>query len=274
VAPLEETVVRLIADAGAEAAVACRPLDAGPGAAGELLINPTARFHAASTMKVAVMVELYRRAHAGVLTLDDAMVVHNRFASLAGGEAFALSPADDSETALYASTGRPATLRHLCDVMITSSSNLATNNLIDALGVHAIQAALDDLGASGLRVLRRVEDQAAFDHGLNNTTDAAALLTLYWKLGRGEVVSRRASEEMIEILKRQQMKGGIPSGLPGGTIVAHKPGTLKDTHHDAGIVFAGRPYALVILVRGGIDATARARLIGEITKACQNARHD
>jgi beta-lactamase class A len=118
-----------------------------------------------------------------------------------------------------------------------------------------------------MRVLRSVEDQKAFDEGLNNTTDAASLLTLFWKLGRGEVVSLAASAEMVAILKRQRFDDAIPAGLPPGTVVAHKTGTMTRIHHDGGIVYGARPYALVVLVRGIDDRQTSARLIADITKA-------
>lgn len=271
VTPFAERVTRLIAASGADAAVAWRPLDATPDSGGQLLISPLTRFHAASTMKVAVLIELHRQAAEGVLRLDDTLTMARRFRSLAGGVPYDLSAHDDTERDLYGAIGRPVTLRALSEVMITASSNLATNNLVEALGVKNIQATLDRLGASGMQVLRGVEDQAAFDAGLNNTTDAAALLTLFWKLGRREVVSAEASAEMVDVLTRQRFHDAIPAGLAPGTVVAHKTGTLTRVHHDAGIVYGARPYALVVLTRGLDDHASSARLIAGISASAFNA---
>jgi beta-lactamase class A len=150
--------------------------------------------------------------------------------------------------------------------MITVSSNLAANNVIQKLGPKNIQATTDKLGASGMQVMRGVEDQKAFDAGRNNTTDAMGLLTLMLKIGRGEAVSREASAAMVEILKRQHFNAGIPAGLPPGTPVAHKTGTVTRIHHDAGIVYAGRTYVLVVLVRGLDKESDADALIAAITR--------
>jgi beta-lactamase class A len=257
-------VEQLIADSRAAVAVAWRPLDAGTS--DELLINATTTFHAASTMKVPVMIELFTQAAAGRLDLDELLPVLNRFHSIVDGSEYRLSAADDSDQALYGAMGEPRTLRALCDAMITTSSNLAANLLIERLGPARIQDTMNRSGAGGIKVLRGVEDQKAFDRGMNNTTTAEALLMLFWKLGRGEIVTPAASAEMVAILERQKFNDAIPRGLPPGTRVAHKTGTITAIHHDAGIVLGRRPYVLVVLVRGIEDQQVSARLIADIAR--------
>ncbi len=127
------------------------------------------------------------------------------------------------------------------------------------------------MGASGMQVLRGVEDQKAFDAGKNNTTDALGLLTLFEAIGKGKAVSPKASTEMVEILQRQKFNDAIPAGLPAGTLVAHKTGTITRIHHDAGIVYAARPYVLVILTRGILDQTISAKLMTDITSVIARA---
>jgi beta-lactamase class A len=262
------TKIRQSIDAsGAEVAVVWRPLDeTGRHPERTIVINPILRFHAASTMKVPVMIELFRRADRGQLRLDDTMIVTNRFHSIVDGSPYELSATVDSDGEIYKALGQPVSLRALCEAMITVSSNLAANNLIEKLGARQIQVTTDRLGAKGMQILRGVEDQKAFDKGLNNTTDAVGLATLMQKLGRGEVVSKQASAEMIEILKRQQFNSAIPAGLPPGTIVAHKTGNITRIHHDAAIVYASRPYVLVILVRGIDDLNVSAKLMADIAR--------
>jgi beta-lactamase class A len=104
--------------------------------------------------------------------------------------------------------------------------------------------------ADGVKVLRGVEDQKAYDKGLNNTTTAWGLLALMEAIGKGKAVDAGASKQMIEILERQKFNEGIPAGLPANIKVAHKTGELSKINHDAAIVFAPRPYVLVVLVRG------------------------
>jgi beta-lactamase class A len=259
---LEASLRAAIAASGAEVAVAMRTLDGRD----TVLIDADKPFHAASTMKVPVMIELFRQAQTGQLGLDDPLPVRNEFHSIVDGSPYTLSEGDDSDKEVYSAAGKTLTLRQLCEVMITVSSNFAANLLIERLGVENIRKTVSSLGADGMQVLRGVEDQKAFDKGLNNTTDAAALATLFVKLARGEAVSRPDSTEMIGILKRQKHNEGIPSGLPAGIDVAHKTGEITRIHHDAGVVYAKRPYVLVVLVRGIDDQAASGRLIAEISR--------
>ena len=252
----------LIAASGAEVAVAWRPLDAKPGE--EILISPTLRFHAASTMKVPVMIELFRQVSVRKLKLDDKVVVTNQFTSIQDGSPYVLSASEDSDGEVYKAMGKKLSYRQLIEAAITVSSNLATNILIEHLGARNIQATADTLGGSGMQVLRGVEDQKAFDAGKNNSTDALGLLALFEAIGKGKAVSAKASAEMLEILKRQKFNDGIPAGLPPGTVMAHKTGTITRIHHDAGIVYAARPYVLVILTRGILDQKVSAKLMADI----------
>jgi beta-lactamase class A len=257
-------IQRLITASGAEVAVAWQPVNAKRGET--ILINATTRFHAASTMKLPVMIELFRQVAKKRLRLGDTLIVSNHFASIVDGSPYEVSAAGDSDADVHNAIGQPMTLGVLCEHMITRSSNLAANLLLAKLGPKNIQATIDRLGASGMQVLRGVEDQKAFDHGLNNTTDAMGLFTLLRQIGKGQVVSRMASAEMVEILKRQTANDGIPSGLPEGTPVAHKTGTITGIHHDAAIVYSRRPYVLVVLVRGITDQRVSAKLMGDITR--------
>lgn len=259
---LDASLRKVIAASGAEVAVAYRALD---GRA-EVLIDPDKVFHAASTMKVPVMIELFRQAGAGTLTLDDTIVIKNEFRSIVDGSLYALSEGDDSDRDVYAAVGKPMTLRRLCELMITVSSNFATNLLIEKLGPDSIRRTVTALGADGMQVLRGVEDQKAFDKGLNNTTTARGLMVLFDKLAHGQAVDTASDDAMTEILKRQQFNDGIPAGLPAGTAVAHKTGTITRIHHDAGVVFAARPYVLVILVRGLQDQKKSAAVMADISR--------
>lgn len=258
-------IERLIAASGAEAAVVWQPLDA-TGPSDSIRINADTVFHAASTMKVPVMIELFRQAEAGLLRLDDRIPVVNRFRSIVGGSPYAMSVSDDSDGEVYKAIGGLMTWRSLCEAMITASSNLATNILIDRLDPRSVQQTTDALGASGMRVLRGVEDQKAFDRGLNNVTTAEALATLFAAIGRGRAVSPAASREMLDILARQRFGTGIPAGLPPGTRVAHKTGSITRIRHDAGIVFTERPYVLVVLTRGLDDSAKADALIAAISR--------
>jgi beta-lactamase class A len=255
---------RVIRASGADVAVVWRPLNPTPGE--EIVINGDMRFHAASTMKVPVMIELFRQASTGRLRLDDPVLVTNRFHSVVDGSEYTLSASEDSDGEVYKAIGSSLSYRALCEAMITVSSNLAANVLIDRLGAASVQSTTNALGASGMQVLRGVEDQKAFDKGMNNTTDARSLATLFERLAKGAAVDPASSDAMLAILKRQRFNEGIPSGLPPGTVVAHKTGSITRIRHDAGLVYAGRPYVLVVLVRGLDDGAVADRLIGTISR--------
>jgi len=256
-----------IRKSGADVAIAFRTLDGGTAYS----LHEEKSFHAASTMKIPVMIELFHQAGQAKLTLDDPLLIKNEFHSLADGSMYTLDPADDSEADLYRAAGQTRTLQQLCELMIDVSSNLATNLLIEKLGVENIRATVHSLHADGMNVLRGVEDNKAFAKGLNNTTTALGLLQLLEPIARGEAVDQESSRQMIEILERQKFNEGIPAGVPPGTRVAHKTGEITKIHHDAAIVFAPKPFVLVILVRGMENIKDSAALMADITRQLYQA---
>jgi beta-lactamase class A len=257
-----EAVEARIAKSGAEVAIAFRTLDGKD----EWFVRADDEFHAASTMKIPVMIELFRQVRAGELSLDDPLPITNEFHSIADGSVYTLSAEDDSETALYRAVGETRTLGQLCELMITVSSNFATNLLIEKLGVEHIRATVHALDADGMNVLRGVEDGKAYEKGLNNTTTARALLVLLQAIAQDRAVDADASRQMVDILARQRFNEGIPAGLPPGTRVAHKTGQITKIHHDAAIVYGPRPFVLVVLVRGIADESESAALIADIAR--------
>ena len=222
--------------------------------------------HAASTMKVPVMIELYRQVDAGERSLDDRMRVVDRFRSIVDGSEYVLgADPDDSLTAML---GRETTLRDLDERMITVSSNLATNLLIGHVGAARVQATMERLGTTRMQVRRGVEDTKAFEAGLNNTTTARDLARILDRLAYGEAVSPAADAEMRAVMRRQRYNEQIPAGLPPGTPVAHKTGWITRHAHDAAIVepVGAAPYVLVVLTKG-FDAKADAdRVIADIAR--------
>ena len=264
---LEDQLRRIIASSSADVAVAYHSLD---GKA-ELLLDADKPFHAASTMKVPVMIELFRQAQTGTLSLDDSLPIRNQFHSIVDGSSYSLSEGDDSDSEVYAAVGKSMTLEKLCELMITVSSNFAANLLIERLGVDHIRRTVTSLGADGMQVLRGVEDQKAFDKGMNNTTTARGLMVLLDRLAHGSAVGPDADKRMIEILERQKFNDAIPAGVPAGTPVAHKTGSITRIHHDAAVVFAPRPYVLVLLVRGIEDQKKSAALMAELSRAIYDA---
>lgn len=215
-------------------------------------VNDTVSMHAASTMKVPVLLELFRQAENGRFDLDDSVTVKTAFTSIADGSTYTLSADDDSEKELYGMVGQPVTYRELARRMEVRSSNLATNLLIEIVDADSVAALMSRIGAGGMHVLRGVEDIPAFRRGMNNTTTARALARVMEAVARCSVTSQASCDTMIEILKAQEFNDKIPAGLPPGTPVAHKTGWITGIDHDAAIVFPPDrpPYVLVVLTRG------------------------
>src|SRR5258705_13752798 len=239
-----QQIEKRIAASHAEVAVAFRTLDAKS----EYFFNADDSFHAASTMKIPVMIELFHQVREGKLKLDDPLIIKNEFHSLVDGSIYTLDATDDSEADLYKAIGQTRTLGQLCELMITMSSNFATNLLIEKLGVDNIRATVTALHADAMNMRRGLEDNKAYEKGMNNTTTASGLLILLEAIAKGKAVDPDSSRQMVEILARQKFNDAIPAGLPPGTRIAHKTGDITKIHHHAAIVFAPRPFILVILV--------------------------
>ncbi len=249
---------------GAQAAVSYRSL----GGADALDINADAAFHAASTMKVPVMIEVLRAVDAGRLGLDQRILLVNRFHSIVDGSPYELDAGEDSDSSVYRLIGERVPIRELLERMIVRSSNLATNTLIALVGAAQTDSTAHTLGATHMRVLRGVEDGKAFAAGMNNTTSSGDLAALLIHVESGDALSPVSGRLMKEILLRQEFNEAIPAGVPPGTPVAHKTGSITGVLHDAAIVYpAGRaPYVLVVLTRSIPDPKVAEALIADISR--------
>lgn len=234
-----------------------------------LSIDGLQRFHAASTMKLPVMIQLFRDQDAGKISLSDSLLVHDTFPSLVDGSPFTVDKSDDSDSTLYELVGHRVSVRHLLELMETVSSNLATDVLIERIGAQRANATAHELGADSILVLRGVEDGKAYRAGKNNTTTARDLGVLLAALATHRAASASSCDSMLAILSRQHFTEGIPAGLPAGAKVYHKTGWIESVvYHDAAIVAlpSGRLYVLVVLT-GGIKKDADAyRLVADLSR--------
>jgi beta-lactamase class A len=238
-----------------------------------LLINERASFHAASTMKVPVMMEVFRRADRSKIPLNEPVEVKNKFYSIIDGSEYRLNKDDDSDQEIYGHIGQSMPVIVLVDRMITWSSNLATNLLIEKVKAENVTGLMRELGAKDIQVLRGVEDPKAFEAGKNNTTTAYDLMLLLRLIAEKKFLNGRVCDKMIEILLSQRFNDGIPAGLPAATRVAHKTGNITKHNHDAAIVYApGRkPYVIVVLTRGVAEQKRSAKLIADISRVVYQA---
>ncbi|HST08560.1 MAG TPA: serine hydrolase [Gemmatimonadaceae bacterium] len=260
----QEIESRVALEQGAEVGLAY--IDLGTG--DTLFIDADTSFHAASTMKVPVMIELFRRAGTGSFRMDQPLLLVNQFASIVDGSPYSLDKNSDSDSTLYNRIGQRVRVDTLLRLMITRSSNFATNTLISLVGAPAVTGTMRSLGASRIRVLRGVEDGKAFDQDLNNTTTARDMATILRAIEEGRAGSPEATRQMREILLAQEFNERIPAGLPPGTKVAHKTGDITAIAHDAAIVYPpGRaPYVLVVLTRGIKEAKESDKLIADLSR--------
>ena len=249
---------------GAEVGLAYHKLGTGDS----LYLNSDASFHAASTMKVPIMIQLFRRVDAGGLSLDYPLLLVNEFGSIVDGTPYSLDGTDDSDSAMYKLVGTRVTVRDLITHMITRSSNLATNSLVALANAAQAQSAMRSLGAMNIRVLRGVEDQKAFDQGLNNTTTARDLSIILSAIQENKAASAKSCATMRDVLLEQEFNTGIPAELPTGTRVAHKTGWITGITHDAAIVYPqkGPTYVLVLLTKGIPEEPTAQKLIADISR--------
>jgi beta-lactamase class A len=229
-------------------------------------INGDVAMHAASTMKLPVMIEVFKQVKLGNVKLSDSLLVKNEFRSIVDGSLFSIG--EDSDDQIYMTLGKKMSIQDLVYNAIIVSSNLATNLLIDHFGASKVQATMEALGTTHMKVRRGVEDIKAFDKGLNNEATANDLALQLKALAEGKVVSPELDTKMIAILKDQRFNDMIPAKLPQGTIVAHKTGDITAHHHDAAIVYPvnGKPYILVILTKGIPDQKASGALGAQISQ--------
>jgi len=224
-------------------------------------------FHAASTIKLAVLLAIFRAADEGRLRLGDSLHVRNRFVSAADGSPFRLDPSSDAMPELYQAIGRTAKISALAEGMIVASSNLATNLLLDFLGVEYARNVLRDAQVSGVELRRGVEDRAAHEKGIDNEATADGLLTLLSAL-RGDFLKRESREQAIHVLLAQRFNSMIPAGLPAHATVAHKTGEISTACHDVGIVYLPErePYIAVILTEFDAEQNGRRETVAAISE--------
>jgi beta-lactamase class A len=224
-------------------------------------------FHAASTIKVAVLLAIFRAADEGRLRSDDSLHVRNRFFSAADGSVFHVNSDRDATPELYQSIGRTAKIATLAQVMISGSSNLATNLLLDFVGLEYARQVLSEAGVDGVELQRGVEDHLAHDRGINNEATANGLLKLMSAV-RGDFLTPESKQEVIRILLEQRFNSMIPAGLPKHATVAHKTGEISTACHDIGIVYLPErePYIAAILTEFDADKDGRRETVATISE--------
>jgi beta-lactamase class A len=261
---LSKDLSNLITNNNGKFAVAFADLKTGDS----LFINAHEKFHAASTMKVPVMIELYKQAHEGKFSLNDSILIKIDFRSIVDGSTYTMDVDVDSETFLYEQVGSKLPIKQLMYQMITRSSNLATNILIELVDAKNLTATMRELGAPDIEVLRGVEDLKAFDQGLSNSTTAYDLMKIFEAIGMDKIISEEVCVDMMTILHDQHFNDIIPAYLPTEVKVAHKTGSITGVQHDSGIVVLpnGHKYVLVLLSKELDDKDKGVETLALISK--------
>lgn len=263
VEPVIEKLKNAIAESGAEVSVSFKDCETT-----ETFTIHNVLMHAASLMKVPVMIEVFKQADQGKFSLDDKIKVTNEFKSIVDRSPYSLLVVDDSDDDIYQHIGEEMAVHDLVHRMITVSSNLAANILIEFVDVENIMKTMTELQIYNMRVLRGVEDIKAYERGLNNRTDALSMMQVMYSIAEGRAGSRKACQEMIAILSQQKYCNKIPAGIPAGIKVANKTGSITRIDHDAAIVFpkGRKPYVLVVLTQGIEKREDAEKLIADLSR--------
>ena len=229
-------------------------------------------FHAASTIKVAILLALFTGVDVGRFRLSDPLHVRNRFLSALDGTPFRLDPESDGFPQLYRRVGRTAKIADLAESMIIWSSNLSTNLLLDYIGSEYAGEVLRAAGVSGVSLRRGVDDLRAYERRMYNETTAEGLVQLFAAL-RGDFLSRPSRERVIHILLEQKFASMLPAGLPAHATVAHKTGEISTACHDAGIVYLPErePYIVAILTEVEPEKNGARETVRKISEAVYHA---
>ena len=226
-------------------------------------------FHAASVIKLAVLLGVFKAVEDGMLRLDDPVHVRNRFRSVVDGAVYRVERDRDGDAECHRRVGRTMQIAELSRAMIVRSSNIATNLLVDLLGLEFVRRTLSAAGVEGVRMMRGVEDHAAFERGINNEMTSAGARQLLRVMHENGFLRQESRDRIREILLAQEFNAMIPAQLPDNVEVAHKTGEISTHSHDAGLVFpeGRKPYVAAIFTQSEAAVDQRTRAVAEISAA-------
>ena len=227
------------------------------GGAEAFTVNADTVFPQASSIKIPVLIELYRQSQTGTVKLDERVEIKQ---ALKAGGSGVLQHFGDGGSAL--------TLRDLAVLMIVLSDNTATNILIDRVGMEKVNGMLAHHGLRQTRLQRRMLDTEAQRAGRENLSTPLEMVWLLGLLHQGKLLNQQNTAAAIEILSYPK-NTPLRRGVPGNVRLANKPGGLTGVSCDSGIVYLeGRPYAISVMTTFGpaSDSDAGAAALGEVSK--------
>jgi beta-lactamase class A len=211
----------------------------------------------ASSIKIAVLADLYLQAQQGKLKLTDEYVVRKEDLVTGSDIMLGLTP---GVTRL--------TLRDLATMMVAVSDNSATNVLIRRVGMENVNAMLDGLGLHATRLRRQMMDLKAAGEGRENVSTPREMMTLLETIYRGKLLNKEMTADFIKMLSTHK-ESSLLQGLPDDVAAASKPGELEAVRNDSGIILLkDRPYILCVMttyLKDEKDGAAAIRKISALT---------
>jgi beta-lactamase class A len=202
----------------------------------KFLLHADEVFAQASSIKIAVLAELYYQAQTGKLKLNDLYTVQ---ASDLVADSYIMNGLTPGVTKI--------TLRDLATMMVAVSDNSATNVLIDRVGMENVNQRLDSLGLTHTRLRRKMMDLKAAAEGRENISTPREMMTLLEDLYAGKLLNKDMTADFFKVLSTPK-DSWIPRDLPDDLMVANKPGALEGVRNDSGVVFLqNRPYVLCVM---------------------------
>ncbi|MEP6549252.1 MAG: serine hydrolase [Gammaproteobacteria bacterium] len=223
-----------------------------------IFVHPDEVFPQASSIKIAVLAELYHQAQqaargaSGKATLKDRYVVR------------AADIVPDSAILGGLTAGVSSLTNHdLATIMVAVSDNSATNVLIDRVGMDNVVRLTKSLGLSHTQLRRKMMDLQAAAQGRENISTPREMMTLLEQIYRGKVIEAPLLDDFFDVLATHK-DSWIPRDLPADLKIANKPGELEGVRNDSGIVFVkNRPYVICVMTtylaneRAGEEAITR-----------------
>ncbi len=239
----------LVGDLQGVAGIIVHDLDTGD----EMTWNPDERFVAASLIKLPILWQYFCEYGAQRLDPDEIVVLRAEDRVPGFGVLKSLEP------------GLPLRLRDLATLMIVVSDNIATNLLIDRLGIEAINRAIQGLGMTHTVLMRKMFDYR--DPAKNNFTSPRDMVRILHTFAENDDLPAALHAELLHIMRGQQCRNKLPSALPRSVKLAHKTGDMPQIEHDAGIFFgADHRVIAVVMTRDlarNLDGVRLCRQVGE-----------
>jgi beta-lactamase class A len=234
---------------------------------------------AASTMKLPVAVALMRAVEAGRLDLDQPVTVHNDFASANGTDRFGVRLEEDDAPQTWDHLGKQIDLGWLAAEMICGSSNLATDLVLELVGLDASQQVLAEVGTAGSTIRRGIDDVPAHRAGIRNEMSATDLAAVLIAIGNDTIAAPDSCARIRDLLAGNRWNGELPAGLPDGVRVEHKNGWNTGIRHDGGIVRAdpddsADPFVLVVCTTSTLPDDDAQRFIADVAAVAWQHRRD